>query len=526
MMDPRYEREALGADAGVQMVRILAVFLMAGILPAQTPAPEARDQLGRTTPQDSVFQFLQTCHARDYAKAALYLDLRKMPAAQRTKDGPILAQQLEDLLDDTPFEITTLSRNPEGDESDGLSPDLEHLATFQVAGQNLELRLERVQLRPGFQVWVVSADSVGLIPTAHQIVAESPFEKRLPQPLVTFEVFDTPVWRWIALLNMAVVLWIAAGVLSWIILRTIPRLVDAPRLRGPLRVALALVGFRGALALAPPAALSRTFIERALAMAVSLAAASIVAVVIDLLADRWRLHLDPRAQAVRYSVLPLGRQVLKLSVFLIAILSVLSVWGYDTTTILAGLGVGGLAVALAAQKTIENLFGGISVIGDRPVLVGDFCRFGDRVGEVMHIGLRSTRLRTPDRTVISVPNAQFSSIQLENISRRDKIWFHPTLSLRRDTTSDQLLQVLSSVREILAGQSKVETGKIPVRFIGVGSYSLDIEADAYVTTADYDEFLAIRQELLIQMLKAVEQAGTALAVPIQESFAGGKVRSM
>src|SRR5215469_2125387 len=109
------------------MVRILAGFLMAGILSAQTPAPEAKDQLGRTTPQESVFQFLETCHARDYTKATLYLDLRKMPAAQRTKDGPRLAQQLEDLLDDTPFDITKLSRDPLGDQSDGLSPDFEQL---------------------------------------------------------------------------------------------------------------------------------------------------------------------------------------------------------------------------------------------------------------------------------------------------------------------------------------------------------------------------------------------------------------
>jgi MscS family membrane protein len=337
---------------------------------------------------------------------------------------------------------------------------------------------------------------------------------------VTFEVFETPVWRWMALVIMAVVLWTVAGVLSWIILRAMRHMVDLPGLRRPLRMVLALAGFRGAMELAPLATLSRTFIERALAMAFFLALASVVAVVIDLVANRWLLRLDPRMQAVRYSILPLGRQIVKLSVYLVAILGVLSVWGYNTTTILAGLGVGGLA--LAAQKTIENLFGGISVIGDRPVLVGDVCRFGDRVGEVTHIGLRSTLIRTPDRTIISVPNAQFSSIQLENISRRHKIWFHPTLSLRRDTTSDQLLQVLSSFCEILAGQSKVETGKIPVRFIGVGSYSLDVEAEAYVTTADYDEFLAIRQELLIQMLKAVERAGTALAVPIQESFASGK----
>jgi MscS family membrane protein len=205
-------------------------------------------------------------------------------------------------------------------------------------------------------------------------------------------------------------------------------------------------------------------------------------------------------------------------IFLFAILSVLSVWGYNTSTILAGLGVGGLAVALAAQKTIENLFGGISVIGDRPVLVGDVCRFGDRTGTIIHIGLRSTRIRTPDRTIVSVPNSQFASMTLENISGRDKIWFHPTLNLRRDTTSDQLLKVLSSLNEILRGHPKVETGALPVRFVGVGSYSLDIEVVAYVTTADYDEFLALQQELLLKMLQGVEQAGTALAVPLQESF--------
>jgi len=223
-------------------------------------------------------------------------------------------------------------------------------------------------------------------------------------------------------------------------------------------------------------------------------------------------------QAVSYSVLPLVRQILKLSAYLLAILAVISAWGYNTSTILAGLGVGGLAVALAAQKTIENLFGGISVIGDRPVLVGDVCRFGDRVGTIMHIGLRSTRIRTPERTVVVVPNSQFSSMELENISGRDKMWFHPTLNLRRDTTADQLANVLAALREILAAHPKVESGKVPVRFIGVGQYSLDVEVDAYVTTTDYEEFIALRQGLLLEMLRAVEKAGSALAVPIQESF--------
>jgi MscS family membrane protein len=294
--------------------------------------------------------------------------------------------------------------------------------------------------------------------------------------------------------------------------------VDAHGFRGPFRVALIVAGFRLALEYASPATLSRTFIERALGMSIALAVAWAGAVAVNLIAERWRSRLDPRLQAISFSVLPLGRQILNLSFFLIAILSVLSAWGYNTTAILAGVGVGGIAIALAAQKTIEDLFGGVSVISDRPVLVGDVCRFGDRTGTVMHIGLRSTRIRTPDRTVISVPNGQFATMTLENISGRDKIWFHPTINLRRDTTSDQLSQVLTSFRQILVGHPKVETGKIPVRFIGVGAYSLDVEVVAYVTTSDYDDFLEIQQELLLQLLKAVEQAGTALAVPLQESF--------
>jgi MscS family membrane protein len=338
--------------------------------------------------------------------------------------------------------------------------------------------------------------------------------------LVTHELLETPVWRWIALLALAAIIWIAASVCSGIIVRAIHGLVDAPQLRGSLRLALSSGALRAAIELVPPATLPRTFIERALTMVFFLALAAIGAVVVDLISGRWHRSLDPRTQAVGYSILPLGRQILKLCLYLVAILGVLTAWGYNTTTILAGLGVGGLAVALAAQKTIENLFGGISVIGDRPVLVGDVCRFGDRVGEVIRIGLRSTRIRTPDRTIISIPNAQFSSMELENISGRDKIWFHQTLSLRRDTTSEQLLEVLASINKVLAGNPKVQTGKIPVRFIGVGSYSLDVETDAYVATADYDEFIATRQELLIQMIQAVERAGTGLAVPIQESFDG------
>jgi MscS family membrane protein len=506
------------------MLRLLVVVLLAAVLPAQVlhaqnTEPVPSDPLGRMTPQGAVLRFLEACHAREYARAAHYLDLRQISPADRATMGPQLAQQLEDLLDDTPFDIATLSRDPEGDLSDGLTPSREGLATFPLDGKPLELDLERVELKPGFKVWLVTADSLPVIPKAHDLLTETPLEKKLPQLLVRHELLDTPVWRWIALLAIGFALWFAAGLLSRALVLTFGRLTNANagQLRGPVRVCLAIAGFRGAMASAPPSALPRMYMERALALAFALGLAWVGAAAVDYVAERWRSRLDPRMKAMTYSVLPLGRQVIKLSLFLIAILGVVSAWGYNTATILAGLGVGGIAVALAAQKTIENLFGGISIISDRPVLVGDFCRFGAHMGTVMHIGLRSTRIRTLDRTVLSVPNNQFSATELENFSARDKIWFHVTLSLRRDATSDQVLRVVSAVRDILRQHSKVETGDIPVRLIGIGNYSLDVEVFAYVTTSDYDVFLGVQQELLIKMLQAVERVGAALAVPLLEN---------
>ncbi len=227
-------------------------------------------------------------------------------------------------------------------------------------------------------------------------------------------------------------------------------------------------------------------------------------------------------QAVSYSVLPLGLQILKLTIYVIALLSVIRAWGGDISTVLAGIGVGGIAIALAAQKTIENLFGGVSVIGDRPVLVGDDCKFGTQTGTVIHIGLRSTQLRTPDRTIISVPNAQFSSMPAlrEPVESR---WRHllphrPEPVRRDDTASSRTAEVLKSAKEILGKQPKVEPGALPVRLIGLGTYSLDVEIGVYILTTNGDEYLSIQQDLLMQLLQAVEHAGTALAVPWQQDL--------
>src|SRR5581483_7534165 len=217
----------------------------------------------------------------------------------------------------------------------------------------------------------------------------------------------------------------------------------------PVRLLLSLAVFRACMTVIPPSALLRDYLLKLIALLFLLGTASLLMRIVDVISDRVIARLNPRERTVSYSVAPMIVRFVKICIFCFAVLLVLAAWGYNTTTILAGVGVGGLAVALAAQKTIENLFGGVSLISDRAVLVGDFCQFGGQLGTVEDIGLRSTRIRTLDRTVVTVPNSQFSTMTLENFSKRDRLWFHPTIRLRRDTSPDQVRQMMEEITEIL-----------------------------------------------------------------------------
>jgi MscS family membrane protein len=196
--------------------------------------------------------------------------------------------------------------------------------------------------------------------------------------------------------------------------------------------------FRAGMEWFAPSALLRLYLGRVLALLFFWGIFWLCAVIIDAVNRHLRARLESKHRAFSYSVLPLSGRIVKILVFFLIFAAVLSEWGYNTTTLLAGLGIGGVALALASQKTIENLFGSVAVISDRPVSVGDFCKFGGGMGTVEDIGLRSTRIRTLDRTLVTVPNGSFSTMTLENFDRRDKTLFHVTLNLRRNTTPDQM----------------------------------------------------------------------------------------
>lgn len=240
--------------------------------------------------------------------------------------------------------------------------------------------------------------------------------------------------------------------------------------------------------------------------------------VVDLLSEWMAEHLRETGQGGMIGAIPLGRRTLKVAVTILALITFLQNIGVHVTALLAGIGVGGIAIALGAQKMIGDLIGGIMLVLDRPVRVGDDCRFGTQAGLVEEIGIRTTKIRTRERSVISVPNADFSQMQLENLSMRDRIRFNCVIGIHRASTPDQLRFLLVEFRKLLYAHPKIDQDPARVRLVGIGPSSLDIEINAYVLTSENGEFLAVREDLFLRFLDKVTEAGTTLAVPLQETI--------
>jgi len=218
------------------------------------------------------------------------------------------------------------------------------------------------------------------------------------------------------------------------------------------------------------------------------------------------------------ALVPLGARAAKVLLLAIAIVASLSVFGYPVASLVAGLGIGGLALALAAQKTVENLFGAFSIGVDQPFREGDFVKIEDFVGTVEAIGLRSTRFRTLDRTIITIPNGRLADMKLESFSERDRLRLAAVIGLVYETSAAQLRTVLDGFEAVLRAHPKIWPEAVVVRFREFAASSLDIEIMAWFQTADWSEFQAIRQEILLQFMQVVEQAGSSFAFPTRTVY--------
>jgi MscS family membrane protein len=486
---------------------------------ASKPSPDA---LGRLTPRSSVTGFLQMCSRHDYQRAAAYLDLREIPRNRRAQLGPELARDLESILNaDSHFNVLSLSQDPQGSLSDDPNPEIEHVASITRDGETFILELEHVQQAPDQpQIWLFDPATVAALPQLISTQTGSGLASYLPGFLTSIYFLETPLWKWIALLIVAIVLIVAFRLVVRIMLFLLTRFET--RLKHPARwlwiqaVLEPWIVFFFSLIFGiieqfiNPSAVSRLYISRAILLAIVAAFAWGFINLVDLFLLRIDRTLDPRQRIALHSLIYLGRRTAKVVIAVLATIVVLNNWGYQLTTIIAGLGVGGIAVALAAQSTIANVFGGVSVIGDRPVMVGDYGNFGGLLGTVEDIGMRSTRIRTPQRTLVSIPNSSFATMNLENYSVRDKILFNPTLQIKRTTPKDQIRHLIVELEEMLKKNNKIEVGRSPVRVNHLSSNSFHLEIFAYVLTVDTDEFNRIQAELFLAIDDVLNSLGIEL----------------
>ena len=504
----------------------------AALTQALQPAPPAStanaptDPLGRNTPSNSVLGFLKAATSGDYSIAPQYL---QMSAAHRQSEGEQTATKLKFVLDKAFVGNYSRFNTPEGIPQEGVALGHQKLGTMSAGDVEVDLDLVRVSDPSAGKVWLISADTLAKLPELYDQAEARQVESKLPGVLVRHQLGGMPLWQWVALL---VATPFAAG-LGWVVLAVmeIPlrwwarrrgrrdvanwRSVSGPAwlLAGTLIHQVFVVYLRMPLLL-------RHYYFQVTSTALILSAIWIVWRVVRWSLYRVRIRALARGHAGTGSLMLLGERILKAVIFVLGVLAVLGNLGFNMSTALAGLGIGGLAIGFGAQKTIENLFGGVSVLADEVFRVGDVCRFGDRTGVVEDIGLRSTRIRTDERTLLAIPNGTVATINLENLSRRDKILFKTTLNLRSETKADHLRFILSEVRRLLYSHPKVESSTVRVRLIDVAGGAPTVEIVAYVLTQDFNEFAAVREDVLLRIMDIVDNSGSGLALPAQTLYLG------
>ena len=514
---------------------LVAVAMPLAVAMAQTPANPSTgqaqpqtpaDALGRDTPRGTVTGFLAAGRQGDLELAGAYLDTT-LKGAQATE----LARQLFVVLDARlPARIREISDVPDGSRANPLRPNQEVVGTIGSASGGVDVTVERVS-RGNKRHLVVFARDARPMPELHEEIAHGWGERFLPRFLTAPRPGGIRLFEWIIVI-LGVPFFYLLTVLLNRILTPLIRLVwkkfapqsdlfDRNVLPRPVRLLILAFAIRWALWRLPLPLLVRQFWA-------NLASLLIIVGIVWLLlllngeAERFVRRRFPRSNlAAAATLLRVGRRIVDVLLVFGGLVALLRYYGVDATPALAGLGVGGIAVALAAQKTLENVIAGASLIFDQAVRVGDSLKIGEVVGTVDHIGLRSTRIRTPDRTIISIPNGQIANMSLETLSARDRYWFHPIVGIRCESTPSEVRAVVDGIRRMLETHSSVQRDSVRVRFVRLGDYSLDVDVFAYVSALDWNHFLEVQEALLFAITDVVEAAGTGIAFRAQPVLAAG-----
>ena len=491
---------------------------------SEAPVSGPYDEFGRSTPRSSLIALAQAVRAQNYERAVNYLDLRNLPFAFDDEiDGQALVKKLAIVAKRAmTIDFEQLSDDPKGHKDDGLPRYRDRVTTVKTKKGPVDILMQRIPRGDGVFIWKISNATVARIPQLEKEFGYGVVGNKLSHIFPHYVIGGFEIWQLVMLLGLILLSFVIAYVVTFLIVKILQRndRFNKKRLQkfivGPLRFLIMILIFRSTFDLIAPSLTARALFEARtmLIFAIYWVMLGIVDVVISRLADRMSLN----GQKDAVVLLKPAATGIKLTIMLFALLMWMDNLGFEVSTVLAGLGVGGIAVALAAQKSLENLIGSITIYASQPVKVGDFCTFGTTTGVVEEIGLRSTQLRTLARSVVHIPNAMFASGKIENLTQRDKILYRTRLRLSYEDTPEQVKQVLEKIRTLIDAHEFIDEESSRVRFIEFGEYAQELELYVYIKTKDFAEYLEHREDINLKINDTVASVGVKLVIPAKTTY--------
>jgi MscS family membrane protein len=478
-------------------------------------AVPAGDLLGRDTPRGTVLGFLAAVRRGDYDAARRFL----APPSKGAVNSE-LADQLAYVVN--AGQLGRISDQQEGSAQPGLSRGIERIGVVSAEDRTFNLDLSRTG-EDGHWIWVFSSATLAETPAAYESLNAASINRHLPRFLARPMWLFVPLWKNAALVGSLLAAIGCIYAIRPFLRRSISRAFAkesasdrvrlAERLVRPLGMLIWLFMTQGLVLAFQLPLLARERWYLIISRAGIAVVAWLLLAVVNVTALAYRLRTDRSDRSEMTAVVRLAQRTVSFLCVFAGLLVFLRLAGYDISAFVAGLGVGGFALAFAAQKTLENVFGGVSIILDKPIRVGDECRVGDTVGTVIDIGLRSTRLRTAERTIMTVPNGQLSTMTLDNLSMRDSIRFYHVLRIGTDIGPAGLEEIINALRALLIEEQGVDPASCRIRLIRVDAQSAEVELLCLVRTRILAEFLSVQEDLLLKCLRAIDAQGASLALP-------------
>ena len=491
----------------------------AGSQAADNPAIPA-DDFDRGTPHRSFEGFLAAAGMGDYETAAEYLDLRNLRGEASKLTGAQLARQFNVIVKRSDWVgIDELIDDPAGRSNDGLPDYRDSIGVILDEDKEVRLLMQKVPRGDGVSIWKISNATGSLIPSLYKRHGYPETVENLRRTLPDVSFLGYELFKWVVLLAVAVLTYGAVLLLATLVRRILDKW-DSPSQQKVYR--FLLIPF-GTWVVIISVHATTTRLGRSITAAdweeVSpipiLVTVWVLYACLHVARDIYAAHLQEIGRPGALVLLQPAASAGKVIVAIIAIVIYLHKLGINVATLIAGLGVGGIAVALALQKPMEDMFGALTLYTQQPVRVGDFCRIGDCTGTIEEIGLRTTRIRTLAHTLVAIPNYRLVNEPIDNISARGNIRYRQILLLRYDTTPEQIRDVLEGIRELLSSHERVIQDDKRVRFNEFAKHSLSVEVNAYLTTTNWAEYLKLAEELNMGILEIISQTGTSLFMPVE-----------